>query len=180
MTAETVAGQTPALDRDEALVLARTLDELAAMVTARANEVRAAVDEQMRAEFKAHRSVATWRASMGTIVGQLSQTRIDVADEDAFVAHVGAARPTEVVEKTVRSVRPAYHKAYLDGLQVRDGLAVDPGTGEIVPGLSVRPGGEYRGVQLRPNDIAKQAAVDSAEELFAHLELPQLGAGGES
>jgi hypothetical protein len=63
-----------------------------------------------------------------------------VHDEAAFTNHVAANRPDEVV----RSVRESYRRVYLDSLQpTSSGEAVDPATGELVPGVRYHVGTAY-------------------------------------
>lgn len=75
----------------------------------------------------------------GTIVGTVTLTKAPksafVGDEEAFLAWVLENRPDEVVSK----VRPSYQAAVLAQAK-KAGVAVDPTTGEAIPGITVADG----------------------------------------
>lgn len=80
----------------------------------------------------------------GTPVGKASlaggKARAVVSDEDALTGWVADNAPTEVVWR----IREAYRKALLDRLEPGpEGVAVDPATGEIVPGVRFTPTSPY-------------------------------------
>ena len=81
-----------------------------------------------------------------------------VVDESAFVAYVQATSPHNV--ETVVTVRPAYQKVALDALVMGpDGLAVDPSTGEVVPGVAYRQGNPY--ISTRFEKDGRVAVLDA-------------------
>lgn len=61
-----------------------------------------------------------------------------VTDPAAFLAWCEANRPASVMERTERYVPPGAVADIVASLKVTDGIAVDPATGEVVPGV-VRP-----------------------------------------
>jgi hypothetical protein len=68
------------------------------------------------------------------------KARAVVSDEEALTRHVATSRPDEVIQR----VRESYRKALLDSLvEGPDGQAVDPSTGEVVPGVAFRMGSPY-------------------------------------
>ena len=63
-----------------------------------------------------------------------------VSDETAFAAWVETFRPDEIV----RTVRDSYKRVILERLaSTPDGLAIDPDTGEVVPGVRFSTGATY-------------------------------------
>lgn len=67
-----------------------------------------------------------FRSQFGPVVIAHPDPKPVITDPAAFLAWVKTHHPDEVTE----TVRPAYASAYLSGLVVDDGVAVDPGTGE--------------------------------------------------
>lgn len=105
-----------------------------------------------------------------------------VTDEDLFVKWVRETAPTEVKSRVVTEVRPAFRAALLAQMTASGAAEVpDKETGEIaeVPGVEVRAG--------RSTTHSVRLAKDGADAIIAawrdgalgHLDLPQLGAGGE-
>lgn len=164
------------MSREEAFAHQQTLDAIAAAATARAKAFRDELATQMRAEFDAHGSVATWRiGEVGQVIGKMSRARVVVDDVAQFTAWVGKHRPDEVVSKP--TVRPAYEKALLAAVELADDQIIDPTTGEVVPGLTQLPGGAYLGVDLRANSDAKQRAIAAADAALDQLGLPAITQG---
>lgn len=63
-----------------------------------------------------------------------------VSDETAFAAWVETFRPDEIV----RTVRDSYKRVVLERLaSTPDGTAIDPDTGEVVPGVRFSTGATY-------------------------------------
>lgn len=63
-----------------------------------------------------------------------------VSDEAAFAAWVEALRPDEII----KTVRESYRRVVLERLaSTPDGIAIDPDTGEVVPGVRFTTGATY-------------------------------------
>lgn len=77
-----------------------------------------------------------------------------VSDEAALAAWVEAFRPDEIV----KTVRESYRRVLLDGLaSTPDGTAIDPETGEVVPGVRFATGATY--VSTRFEKEGREAIV---------------------
>jgi hypothetical protein len=82
--------------------------------------------------------------------------RASVTSDDALTEWVSVNAPTEVVWR----VREAYRKALLDRLVPGpDGAAVDPATGEVVPGVTFTTGATY--VSVRFDRDGRAAVIDA-------------------
>lgn len=167
----TVPDAAPMLTREQALAHQQTLDALAEAAAIRANAWRAELDRQMRQEHATQGAVATWRIGASQIIGQAVKESMVVSDSDAFTAWVAEQHPSEI--ETV--VRPAFQRKLLDSLQAVDGQAMN-WAGEIVPGVTMRPGGAYKGISIRPDRDARARAVEAAHQVLAQLDVPALPA----
>lgn len=77
-----------------------------------------------------------------------------VSDETAFAAWVETFRPDEIV----RTVRDSYKRVVLERLaSTPDGTAIDPDTGEVVPGVRFSTGATY--VSTRFEKEGREAIV---------------------
>jgi hypothetical protein len=82
-------------------------------------------------------------------------------------------------------VRPAFAEYLLKSLKVEkpedDGepAAMDPETKMLVPGVTVKLGGAYKGIQVKPGKDAKERARETAARVLEPL-LPSLPAAIES
>ena len=92
-------------------------------------ELREALDQVGADSAAAQLPDGTRVAKVGIVA---PKPRAQVIDEDRFTKHVGTERPDEIVAR----IRESYRKYYLDSLEATsDGEAVNPQTGEIVPGV---------------------------------------------
>lgn len=103
-----------------------------------------------------------------------------VADEAAFVAWVEANHPGEVV----RTVRESYQKVLFERnvKLTDDGLVIHAKTGEAIPGLSVRKGGDPTSFTLSFEKRGDDNAEDDVFDLALGQSVPALlgiEAGGE-
>lgn len=106
----------------------------------------------------------------GTNVAKASlvagKPRADVWDEDAMTGWVAENHPTEVVFR----VRESYRKVVLDRLVPGlDGTAVDPDTGEIVPGVRFTTSSPY--VSLRFDRDGRDHVIDALRTGAVSLDL---------
>jgi hypothetical protein len=143
-------------------------------VKAAAAAKEAALREQLtadaRAEFEEQGTAPTWRLpDIGTVTLPVSNEAVYVTNEAALVEWAKRDWPTEVV--TVEKIRPAFLQVLLSNVAVPAGeVAVDSGSGEIIPGLSVRPAGTPGSLSFRPTPLAKQVAAAGAERLMESVE----------
>lgn len=106
----------------------------------------------------------------GTNVAKASlvagKPRAAVVDEDAMTGWVAENHPTEVVFR----VRDTYRKVVLDRLiPGPDGAAVDPYTGEIVPGVRFSNPAPY--VSLRFDRDGRDHVIDALRQGAVSLDL---------
>lgn len=99
----------------------------------------------------------------GTRIGKVSITApkpsARVLDEDALAGWVAETHPTEVVWR----VREAYRKVILDrAIAGPDGEAVDPSTGEIIPGIRFSERGRYPSMRFESDGRATVEAAFAA------------------
>lgn len=132
-------------------------EQLAAAARERAGALRAQLAEQAMAEYTAQGMAPTWRMpDVGTVVLPVSSQQVIVADEDKLIAYL-AFRTPEAVESILR-VNPHHLVRILNSAVAAGDVACDPQTGETIPGLAVRAGGEAGTLTFRPSADAKTVA----------------------
>jgi hypothetical protein len=83
-----------------------------------------------------------------------------VTDENAFLAWVLAEHP----EQMELVIRDTYRKGLLDAAE-KAGQAIDPTTGQAVPGIIVKPSTPYVSIRFKPGAREAVAAAWRAGEL---------------
>lgn len=162
------------------------LDQLAAAAKAEGAKLREQIYADAKAEYEEQGTAPTWRIpDVATIAASVSHESVSVGDAKAFAAWVRERYPTEVED--VPTVRPAWLAGFLERAEPNGDVACDPTTGEVVPGLSVREGGRFAGVSIRPTADAKAVFAAVASTSLAKLAaeagpsvpvvLAELGAG---
>lgn len=153
-------------------MIRRTLmwESVAAAAKAKAAKLRDDLTADARAEYAEQGTAPTWRLpDIGTVSLPVSKETVYVTDEQALVEWAKRDWPGEVV--TVESIRPAFLKVLLENVAVAAGeVAVDSGTGEIIPGLAVRVAGTPGSLSFRPTTDAKAVAAAGAERLIESVE----------
>lgn len=160
------------------------LKTLADAVNDRLKEVKAAMQQQMD-ESGASRVDAA--LPDGTKVATISATSPKpaavVTDPDLFLKWVREHSPQNITTRLVTEVRPAYQTALLAEMTAAGTAEVadkETGVVEEVPGVEIRAT-RSRGHSVRPVDGGREAIAQAWRSgALAHLELPQLTAGGES
>jgi len=169
------------VNRLEATRRVLLLEAAAAELKARAAAVRADMNADARAELAEQGTRPTWRTDIGTWSLPVSEEAPTVTDGAALVAWCKQRYPSEVVEV----VNPAFQTALLARLEPVGQVVMDPATGEVVPGLGVRPGGVPQALRFRPSagaqTFAAEAAGKLADQLAAGLgiEPAQVPGGGD-
>ena len=157
------------------------LDAMAARAKAEAGKLRADLAADARAEFEEQGTAPTWRIKdVAAVSSSVSNAAVYVDDEPAFTAWVAKRYPTEI--ETITRVRPAWQGAFLNGVPGAHGIVTDLDTGECVPGLAIRAGGEFVGISIRATAAAKEVfgtfAAAGLRQLAASagpaIELPEL------
>lgn len=128
------------------------LEQLAAHAKAEAGKLRDQLSADARAELEEQGTAPTWRLpDVATISTSVTHRTVVVDDEKAFTEWVEKRYPTE----TVTVIRPAWRKHLLDTAIAEDESVCLP-DGEVIPGLVVRPGGQFAGVTIRVAPAAKE------------------------
>ena len=153
-------------------MIRRTLmwEQVAAAARAKAAKLRDDLTADAQAEYAEQGTAPTWRLpDIGTVTLPVSKETIVVTDEAALVEWAKRDWPGEVV--TVEKIRPAFLRVLLENVAVAAGeVAVDSGSGQIIPGLAVRPAGTPQSLSFRPSPDAKAVAQAGAQHLVDALE----------
>lgn len=153
--------------RDDQVQQILLWEQVATRAKARADTVRADLAEAARTEYRDQGAAPSWRLpDLASVTLPLSKPTVQVADPAAWTAWVQANHPTEV-ETTVR---PGFLPALARSLAPDGEDAVLAGTGEVVPGLRMLPGGVPGALTIRPVAGARTAingVVDGLLESIA-------------
>lgn len=165
------------MNRSDRLQQIMRLEALAAAAKTAAADHRAELGAEAAAEFEREGTAPTWRlADLGTITLPVSQAAAYVADTRAFVEWCMLRYPSEV--ETIAQLRPAFQSALLARLHLEGTSAVDPATGEEVPGLAVRPGGIPKSLSIRPSADAAVVFAEVGRQMLERLLAPAEVPGG--
>lgn len=171
------AGEVKAATTREA-VLKALLDEVKAAYEDARTDVQHLLDRQERVtgarQFTAHLPDG---AKVGTVALTGGEPAAQVTDEAAFTAWARQAYPAEAVTRLVKTVSDAFTAKLLDEMTAA-GVAVDPSTGEQVPGVAIRPTRKRsHSVRFTKNGRESVGAAWRTGTL-APLVLPALAAAG--
>lgn len=136
-----------------------------------------ALKEEGALEHAENETVSTHRLAVGIVAGSQAKDRVEVTDQDAFMAWLAGRYPTEVKTVTVQVVRnpewlikareawATFARDYYDGtpptLRANPFPVVDP-EGSIIPGVVFAPGGAYITTSVTPNMQARKRAIRAA------------------
>jgi hypothetical protein len=142
------------------------LGQVADKVKARIAELRGELETQARAEWEQQGMAPAWTLpGVATCTLGITDATITVSDEKALVAWMQRNRPDEV--ETIARPREAGLKALIDAAEV-DGDIVHHG-GDVIPGLTAIPGGNPKGITVRPTAGAKQVLGVEADALLSAI-----------
>jgi hypothetical protein len=156
-------------------MISKTLlwEQLAKRAKAKADAIRDQLAADARAELEAQGTAPTWRLpEVGTVTLPVSQETVYLADEAALLKWL-KSKPGDDDEaiETIERVRPSYLGLLIDAVEVfNDETVIYPPTGEVVPGLRYRPGGQPLALSFRPTRDAKAFAGEYADKLLVELE----------
>jgi hypothetical protein len=132
------------------------LEGLASAAKAAADKVRAGLDEEARTEFERTGAAPTWRmADIGIAALPVTKEAVVVSDVQALLGWCRSHKPEQI--RTVEEIEPAFQAWLLQHCVVDGDKAVHPETGEVMPGLAVRAGGQPRSLSFRPEPGVKAA-----------------------
>jgi hypothetical protein len=156
------------MNRTERLQEVLRLEGIATAALNRAQEHRAAFDLAARTELEEEGSAPSWRVSdLGIITLPVSKQTPFVDNAITFLAWVKDRYP-EKVEKLER-VSAAFQAALLAKAFIEEGGVVDGATGEVIPGVSVRPGGVPKSLSITPTPEARAVFDAIGERLLDDL-----------
>ncbi len=144
-------------------------EQLADAAKAKAAAFRRELETAATAEYEQQGMAPSWRLPLiGQVILPVSETAIVVTDEAALTKWV-ADRYPEQVEQVTR-IRPAYAAGLTKRLAVDEGAVFDPQSGEAVPGVEVRQGGQPKALTIRPTADAKSIARQHADAPLERFE----------
>lgn len=165
------------MNRAERLQELLRLDGLIAAAKDRAGEHRIALATEAAGEYEREGMAPTWRwPDLGTVILPISKETPVVADAEALVEWCRQRYPSEL--ETFVRVRPAFQDALLKRAQPMGESAMDPATGELIPGMGVRPGGVPRALTIRATPEATALFAEVGRQLLDDLMAPAETAGG--
>jgi hypothetical protein len=163
-TAADVPAEPAGLTRFERVREVLRLEGLADAAKSRAFEHRRALEADARAELAREKVAPTWRITdVGTITLPTTQAGFAVTDAAALLAWCQERHPEQV--ETVELVRSAFVAALMKRATVAGDLVVDV-TGEPVPGLAWKVGGEAKSLSFRIESDVKKLFRAAADELL--------------
>jgi hypothetical protein len=141
------------MNRTDAIKAIVWYDQLIAAAKTEAAKLRADLYADAKAEFEEQGTAPTWRIpDLATVAAAVSHTAVYVSDEHAFTDWVAKRYPEQIETR----VRPSFVSANEHWTQVSGDDVSVAKTGEVVPGLAVRHGGEFAGVSIRATAEAKE------------------------
>lgn len=141
------------------------LEGLAQAAYRRAAGHRTELEREARTELEREGTAPSWRLpNIGTVALPLSKEAPVIADIDALAEWVQQRHPSEIEHR--RQVRPAFQAALLQHVTCADGVVIDPETGEVIPGLAVRPGGVPKALTIVASRDAKAILAANADVLL--------------
>lgn len=133
------------------------LEAVASKAIEAAGELRRTLQYDAEAQYKAEGHAGSWHfPDIAKVTLPVSKQAIVVTDSSKFQGWVAANHPAEI--EHVAKVREGFTQNLCERLAETDGDVVFmPGTGEVIPGLSVRQGGTPRALSIRAEPAAKAA-----------------------
>lgn len=166
------------MNRRDAVFAAVYLETAATKLMARAAVLREGLEADARAEYEEQACAPTWRIpDVATVSGSVSRPGVSVVNAESFARWVKGRYPTEAVT----TVRPSWQRVFLaSGVETVDGDVIDRETGEVVPGLQARGGGEFRSISVKVTPDAAalfaEVAEDAVRRMIAGSDLPAIAA----
>lgn len=152
------------------------LESFAAEANRLAGVRRAQLGEEALQELNMQGTAPTWRLpDIAQITLPLSKQKIEVADVDQLIVWVQARHPDEVETVSSTRVRPEFLTALLGYLVAAGDAVIDPQTGEVVPGVIVRPGGIPGTLRITAERAVKDVAAATAAQMLGTAYAALLG-----
>jgi len=141
------------------------LEAFAAEAKAAAAEGRARLSAQAREQLATEGVAPSWNLpQIAKVTLGVTSDALEIDDADKFRAWVEIIAP-EQIEHLPR-VRPGYTDLVLKTVKVDGEFVVWPDTGETVPGLKVRIGGQPKNLSIVPQPGVRAYVNERAAELL--------------
>lgn len=151
-------------------------EQLAAAAKAKAAGYREELSAAALRELEDEGVAPSWKLpTIARVVLPVTEAAIVVTDRDALTKWVAERYPEQVHQITL--IRPAYEAGLTKRLGVEDGQVFDPASGEIVPGVELRAGGQPKTLTITPTDDAKAYARQLADGLLERYTADLTGDG---
>lgn len=156
------------MNRTERLQEVLKLEGIAAAATTRAQYYREELAFDARDELAREGSAPTWRMpDLATVTLAVSKEVPYVKDEDALLKWCKTQYPDHV--ETVEKVLSSFRAHLLVRSIVSGDTVVDENTGEIIPGLGVRPGGQPGSLSIRASHAARAVFTALGEKALEDI-----------
>ena len=137
------------------------LDAIADAAGAASKQISAELAAAAKRHYETHGSLLSERIpDLARVTASASHEAVVVVNNDAFTRWVALRYPAAVYTET--KVSPKWTEAFLKRAVRNGGKVFDDATDEMVPGVEVKPGGEFLGVA-----VSQKSKV--ATEMFARL-----------
>lgn len=151
------------------------LEALAEHATQLAKAKRAELDATARKQLAESGVAPSWAVpELAKVTLSLSKTATVVTDGAKLLAWMEARYPARV--ETIRRVREPFLTQFLKTLAVSGEQAVDRETGEIVPGVAVRKGGQPVHLSIKAEPQVKRDMAETVAALMASAHPAIVGA----
>lgn len=141
-----------------------------------AGERRTRLAERARKQLAEDGIAPSWHLpAVAKVTLAVTKTALHVADERKLTEWVIARFPDE----TERTVKARFITALLGRLKVEGDVAVDPATGEIVPGIGVRQGGQPANLSVKAEPGVKDDLAGLVAQMLAAAH-PEIAAPAET
>lgn len=151
------------------------LEALAEHAKSLAAEKRAGIDAEARRQLTESGVAPSWAVpELAKVTLALSKTATVVTDTAKLTAWMEDRYPARV--ETIRRIREPFLTQFLKTLAVSGDQAVDRETGEIVPGVTVRKGGQPVHLSIKAEPEVKQAMAETVAALMASAHPAIVGA----
>jgi len=156
------------VNRSELVRTAMIWDAVAGQAIARARVAREELADQAKAELAEQGTAVTWRLlELATVTLPVSHETIVVNDRDALLKWTKARHPDEV--EHIEQVRAAFLIALPLRCHADADYVCDNETGEVVPGLVLRAGGQPGTLSIRALPDAKRVLADVASNVLESI-----------
>jgi hypothetical protein len=130
-----------------------------------AAEGRARLADRARRQLAEEHVAPSWNLpEIAKVTLGVSSPKIEIDDTTKLLAWVEARNPDGVIR--VPTIRPEYLAQLLGEVIVDHGIVLWTQTGEVVPGLKLRPGGQPKALSIVPHTGVRAGLAAVAAEIL--------------